>query len=492
MSGRTRIVVVGDALVDRDVEGDVHRICPDAPVPVLDESSVRSRPGGAALAAALAAAGGVSGVEADVVLVTAVGADGAGRDLVRLAEAAGVEVLAIPSTAPTAEKIRLRAAGQTLLRLDRGGAGLDDLQATGGLQMTGVEDRVAGVLAGAGAVLIADYGRGVTRDATIRSLLEQCGRPLVWDPHPRGAEPVPGCRVLTPNASEVLDRFPGGAERPAAAIGPVTAAARRALAAWRADAVAVTRGGDGAMLVAGDGPPLVVPVPSRHAGDPCGAGDCFAAGVTVRLAGGELTSEAVTGAVGDAARFVAAGGAAGFTAAGPAESGAAVAGPAGGAPQGPPDSTGRRSAEQVTAAVQAAGGTVVAAGGCFDLLHAGHVSLLQSARALGDCLIVCINSDRSVRRLKGPGRPVNPEEDRAATLAALDCVDAVAIFDEDTPEQVIRRLRPAVWVKGGDYDGGRLPEAAVLSDWGGQAVVLPYLAGRSTTRMLARASTTPP
>ena len=486
MSGAGRVVVVGDAFVDRDIEGQVSRICPDAPAPVLDESTVRSRPGGAALAAAIAAAGSAAGPE--VVLVTAVGSGEAGRDLVRLAEAAGVEVVAVPASGPTAEKIRLRAEGQTLLRLDRGGSGGD------GPQMAGVEDLVARTLAGAGAVLVADYGRGVTRDPTMRSLLAACGRPLVWDPHPRGPGPVDGCRVLTPNASELLARFPGvGADRSgSAAIGPLTAAARDALAAWRADAVAVTRGGDGALMVTGDGPPLAVPVPARHTGDPCGAGDCFAAGVTVRLAAGDVISEAVTGAVDDAARFVAAGGAAGFAAAGTA-GGTAGSGAPDTAPQGPTagraDARRVRSADQVAAAVRRAGGTVVAAGGCFDLLHAGHVSLLQSARALGDCLIVCLNSDRSVRRLKGPGRPVNSEADRAATLAALDCVDGVAIFDEDTPEEIIRRLRPEVWVKGGDYDGGRLPEAAVLSSWGGQAVVLPYLAGRSTTRILARAST---
>lgn len=138
--------------------------------------------------------------------------------------------------------------------------------------------------------------------------------------------------------------------------------------------------------------------------------------------------------------------------------------------------------------VRRSGGTVVAAGGCFDLLHAGHVALLQAARRLADCLIVCINSDRSVRRLKGAGRPLNTEADRAATLSALDCVDAVEIFDEDTPEQVIRRVQPEIWVKGRDYDARSLPEAATLAEWGGQAVVLPYLARRSTTSLLQRPS----
>jgi D-beta-D-heptose 7-phosphate kinase / D-beta-D-heptose 1-phosphate adenosyltransferase len=138
--------------------------------------------------------------------------------------------------------------------------------------------------------------------------------------------------------------------------------------------------------------------------------------------------------------------------------------------------------------VRARGGTVVATGGCFDLLHPGHVHTLQAARALGDCLVVCLNSDASVARLKGPGRPVVGEADRAAVLAALGCVDAVAVFDQDTPVELLRRLRPDVWVKGGDYAAAELPEAPVLASWGGRAVILPFVEGRSTTRLIEEAA----
>ncbi|MFY9934861.1 MAG: D-glycero-beta-D-manno-heptose 1-phosphate adenylyltransferase, partial [Streptosporangiaceae bacterium] len=142
-------------------------------------------------------------------------------------------------------------------------------------------------------------------------------------------------------------------------------------------------------------------------------------------------------------------------------------------------------AAELARRVRAAGGTVVATGGCFDLLHAGHVSLLQAARTLGDCLIVCLNSDASVRRLKGDGRPLNREADRIALLSALDCVDAVTVFVEDTPCAVLDQIRPDIWVKGGDYDGRDLPEAVLLENWGGTAVTVPYLSGRSTTRLQA-------
>jgi rfaE bifunctional protein nucleotidyltransferase chain/domain len=135
-------------------------------------------------------------------------------------------------------------------------------------------------------------------------------------------------------------------------------------------------------------------------------------------------------------------------------------------------------------AVRARGGTVVATGGCFDLLHAGHVATLRSARALGDCLIVLLNSDDSVRRLKGPDRPLVPQADRAAVVEALAPVDGVVLFEEDTPEATLARLRPDVWAKGGDYTVGDMPEAVLMERMGGEAVVLPYVAGRSTTRLI--------
>ena len=141
-------------------------------------------------------------------------------------------------------------------------------------------------------------------------------------------------------------------------------------------------------------------------------------------------------------------------------------------------------AEALVSRVRAQGGSVVMTGGCFDLLHAGHVRMLAAARRLGDCLVVCLNSDESVRRLKGGGRPVVGQEDREAVLLALESVDAVVVFDEDTPAAVLERFRPDVFAKGGDYALERLPEADVVARWGAEAVVLPYEEGRSTTRLL--------
>jgi D-sedoheptulose 7-phosphate isomerase len=160
------------------------------------------------------------------------------------------------------------------------------------------------------------------------------------------------------------------------------------------------------------------------------------------------------------------------------------------AEQAPAVTDGTADVAAVAARVRAAGGTLVAVGGCFDLLHAGHVGLLQQARRLGDALVVLVNSDASVRRLKGPERPIVTERDRVAVLRGLACVDAVELFDEDTPQAALERLRPDVFCKGGDYAGVVLPEEATMARWGGRVEVLAYLDGRSTSGIVHRVRAT--
>jgi rfaE bifunctional protein nucleotidyltransferase chain/domain/rfaE bifunctional protein kinase chain/domain len=453
MSGKPLLVIVGDTLLDRDVEGAVHRVAPDAPAPVFDEEHVTERPGGAGLAALLAAGNGH-----DVALVTALADDAGGARLSELLTAAGIQVYALPLPGATPEKVRLRAGGQVLLRLDRGGAP----------QPPGEAPAAAlAVLQTASAILVSDYGRGVARHPQLRRALSETKAPIVWDPHPNGPAPVPNVRLATPNAAEVgkLTGDTGSAHRGGHLLRE----------RWRSHAVAVTCGADGAVLWQAGPTPLMIPTPEVSDGDTCGAGDRFAATAALALAGGALVSEAVQEAVAAASAYVAAGGVT-----------AALAPP----PLSPArERIGRTEAGRLIAEVRARGGTVVATGGCFDLLHIGHLATLRAARRLGDCLIVCLNSDASVTRLKGPDRPLNDEIDRGRLLAALDCVDAVVVFDEPTPEAVLSWLRPDVWVKGGDYaDGGpSLPEAELVERWGGRTVIVPYLDGRSTTRTIAAA-----
>ncbi len=453
-SGRARLTVVGDVLLDRDLVGAVTRVCPDAPVPVVEDPAETARPGGAGLAAVLAAQDGL-----DVTLVTPLAADPAGLELADLLAAHGVSVVALPHEGDTPEKVRVRAQGQSVVRLDRGRSGR-----VGALPPTGAD-----AVLSADAVLVSDYGRGVTSEPTARAALVAAAGscPLVWDPHPRGGEPVPGARLVTPNRAEAA--LLAGADGGGGSLAGAAANAALLRERWAAANVVVTLGAAGAVLVSADGTPLAVPAEPVRGGDPCGAGDRFAARAAAALAAGALPSEAVLDAVARAADFVAAGGASALGA--PGDRSAVEA-----------------TAEAVIARARAAGGTVVATGGCFDLLHAGHVRMLQAARALGDCLIVCLNDDDSVRRLKGPDRPLVPQDDRAAVLRALDCVDAVAMFSEDTPEALLDRLRPDIWAKGADYAVADLPEAPLVAGWGGQAVVVPYLDGRSTTRLIQEAT----
>lgn len=483
------LVIIGDALLDVDVDGTSERLCPDAPAPVVDHRREQARPGGAGLAALLAAADGFQ-----TALVAPLGEDDAGRRLATmLSPHVHLAPLRISGTTPA--KVRIRADGQTLVRLDSGNGHAVDGP---------VAPAVTDMLRSAGAVLVADYGRGTAQHATIRQLLSDLplGIPVVWDPHPKGAQPLPGCYLATPNQgeAETWARRSGAEPAPAAGACGLAAAARSArhlARAWRAHAVAVTLGSRGALLSAGEPVPLMVPPDDGHgvmaAADTCGAGDRFAVTAAGVLADGGTPAEAVTEGVSSASRYISDGGAAEVAARlglGPGGDKQSL-GPGGSKRSlGAGPAAGRRprqrdSAHDVVERTRRRGGVVVATGGCFDLLHAGHVRLLRHARALGDCLVVCLNSDASVRRLKGPGRPVVGQHDRARVLQALADVDAVAIFDEDTPTSIISRLAPDIWVKGADHHGADLPEDEAVRACGGQTMVLPYANGRSTTRLIS-------
>ncbi len=450
-----RIAIVGDALLDRDVIGDVSRLCPDAPVPVVDQQSTLDRPGGAALAAVLALRHDV-----EVVLVAPIAADEAGTRLRESLGDAGVHVVALPDRGSTVEKIRIRVEGRSLLRLDRGAAG----------PLAEVPPSAASALADADAILVADYGLQTLRDATVRRLVGSAvggGVPVVWDPHPRGSEPSSGATLITPNRSEATVFDADGTSAGGGDLASLTRSATRLRDRWRARAVAVTLGADGAVVIGSDDTPLVVPVSGPRAdGDTCGAGDAFAAACAAAFANGAVVGEAVQSAVAAAADFVRRGAAGGLW-------------------------TDRIDAVDRCDELDARDGVrpvVVAAGGCFDVLHPGHVATLQQARSLGDRLVVLINSDESVRRLKGPGRPVQRAEDRAAVLSSLGCVDEVIVFDDDTPVGALTSVRPDIFVKGGDYTGMVLPETSVMAQWGGVVVTVPFMAGRSTTSILRRAA----
>jgi rfaE bifunctional protein nucleotidyltransferase chain/domain len=375
-------------------------------------------------------------------------------------------VVSALATGTTPEKIRISAQDRPIMRLDRG--------RLGGVTLSASFLRSArNAISRADAVLVADYGNGLDR------LLDALGDvvdtvPVVWDPHPRGPAPRPTATVVTPSAAEAAAASGLARRHDLDDLRNAVADSEALVKRWRVGSVATTCGASGAVLARSGSSPLVVPCPRVHTvRDTCGAGDAFASAATAALARGAVLSEAIEQAVTVASEFVAAGGARNVRVDGsPARDGCDAVATAdywrGHHPGGP-----TRPAE-----------VVVAAGGCFDVVHAGHVRMLEQARRLGDRLVVLMNGDASVRRLKGPSRPVNGADDRAAVLRALACVDDVVIFDDDTPHMTLRRLRPALFVKGGDY-GEELSESSVLDEWGGKVVTLPYLAGRSTTGILA-------
>lgn len=471
------LVVIGDALLDVDLHGRSERLSPEAPVPVVDVESSRQRPGGAGLAAWLAAEADAS---TEVVLICALGGDDAGRALAGLLRRR-VEVVALPLDGGTPVKTRVTSGGAPTLRLDVGTG-----RAAGPLPLTARQ-----VLAGAGAVLVSDYGRGVAALPELRAALAAAavtlgadglapGRPrvpLVWDPHPRGSAPVGGATLVTPNEAEARAALGEPVNdvddaQPAAYADP----GRRLRPRWGSQAVAVTVGARGALLSVADRPgPTEIEVPADLRPEPgqvvdtCGAGDQFAAATALAYLAGASHADAVTAGVTAASRYV--------------RDGAVQALSTETATSG---SLRGLDPYAIAEHLRRTGGTLVATGGCFDLLHPGHASVLAQARALGDALVVCLNSDDSVRRAKGPGRPLVGQADRAQMLRALAAVDGVLIFDEDTPTEVLDRLRPAVWVKGGDYDGRELAEAATVEGHGGRVVLVPTVNGYSTTRLVSR------
>ncbi|MFE4228615.1 PfkB family carbohydrate kinase [Arthrobacter sp. NPDC056886] len=449
------IVVVGDILLDVDVDGMATRLCPDAPVPVVDVSGARDRAGGAGLVATMLVEDGHH-----VVLVTVLGSDEAATRLGK--QLANVTVVAGPSGAPTPVKTRVRADGHPIVRFDEGCQ-----QAP----VPAVTPAMLRALDGAAAIVVADYGRGLTTNPSLRTALARLADriPIIWDPHPAGAAPVENVAVVTPNWAEA--RAAATFLSPAPSADSPGGLARTLMSLWRSNAVLVTQGEHGATLARLTGPtPLHIAAPETRVADPCGAGDRLAASLAAHLAAGHDLTESARVAVRDAASFLAGGGV------------RALKGP----PRPVPGhSTVLRGNDAAALArrVRRTGGTVVATGGCFDLLHAGHARSLAAARALGDCLIVCLNSDSSVRRIKGASRPIINQLDRVELLLALGCVDAVLVFDEDTPEKCLNLLRPDIWVKGGDYDVRQLPETPLVESWGGRCLTVPYQPARSTTHL---------
>jgi D-beta-D-heptose 7-phosphate kinase/D-beta-D-heptose 1-phosphate adenosyltransferase len=468
MRGRT-IVVVGDVMLDEYVWGEVNRVSPDAPVQVVDVAR-RSR----AVGGAGNVAGNVMAAGAEVRLVGVVGDDEAGATLLQSMAASGADSRGIVRLAgrPTTVKTRVMALGQQLIRLDRENRspiGRDD----GDRVVAAVDE----ALPGADALLVSDYAKGVLDRETLAAVVAAAerrapGRPIVVDPKSADLSIYAGCSAITPNRreAEAATGVSLGAEADYAA------AAERIRAVCGASSVLMTLGARGMALSVAGRRLVTIPSHAREVFDVTGAGDTVLAYFGLALAGGvepDVAAEVANLAAGVKVSKV---GAAAVT---PVELTRDL-------DSGP---TSRKVVDLGEAVAlcerwRSLGRRVVFTNGCFDLLHAGHIHLLERARALGDALVVAVNDDASIRRLKGPDRPLVAESDRARILAALDAVDAVIVFEADTPLDVIRRLRPDVLVKGGDYTEDAVVGADLVRAAGGRVAIVPLAAGRSTTALL--------
>ena len=461
----TRITVIGDIMLDRFISGSVERISPEAPVPVLSRSHQTSMVGGAGNVAR-----NLAHLGARVSLVSVIGDDDAAAALQQaLKSEPGISShLLVDETRPTTQKTRFSAAGQQILRVDD--------ESTHPLAGTITEELLAAVrdaIAGSNAVIISDYRKGVVTAALVKAVTEtahHAGAVLLVDPKQHDAGIYRGANIITPNLGE-LQRMTGIS---ATDHENIASASRSLLDAHGLDAILTTMGSDGMMLVEREKPVLHLPSSARSVFDVSGAGDTVIA-VTAASLGMGAEAELAAKLANIAAGIVV--GKAGTATVTPGEVLAQI---------------GRQQAlsldETLTCCKQwkADGAKVVFTNGCFDLLHPGHLWLLDEAARKGQRLVVGINSDASVARLKGPQRPTQPAEQRACALALLPMVDAVTIFEEDTPAQLIAALEPAVLVKGGDYRPDEIVGADLVTTAGGEVCVIPLIDGHSTTAIIAR------
>ena len=459
---KARVLVVGDIMLDRYWHGATSRISPEAPVPVVHVKGAEERPGGAGNVAL-----NIAALQARGEVLAATGDDEAADSLACILEQAGVSChFQRVAEAPTVTKLRIISRHQQLIRLDfeEGFAAIDRERLL-------AEYRA--LLPDVGAVVLSDYGKGTLE--AVRELIaaaREAEVPVLVDPKLTDFAPYAGATLITPNLAE-FEAVVGPVADEAALVDKGLALIRR----HDLGALLVTRGEHGMTLLRDGLPEFHLPTEAREVFDVTGAGDTVIATLAAALAAGEDLERAT------ALANVAAG---------------IVVGKLGTATASVPELRRALASQQeagygvVTEAqlqvavddARAHGERIVMTNGCFDILHAGHVGYLAEARRLGDRLIVAVNDDDSVRRLKGEGRPVNPLERRMAVLAALESVDWVVPFSEDTPERLICEVQPDVLVKGGDYRPEEIAGHDCVKDRGGEVVVLGYEEGVSTTRII--------
>jgi D-beta-D-heptose 7-phosphate kinase/D-beta-D-heptose 1-phosphate adenosyltransferase len=465
-------LVIGDLMLDRYLIGEVERISPEAPVPVVLLKQQQERAGGAANVAANLARLGIP-----TRLAGFIGSDTDGQLLVNLVQGIGIDTQAITrsQTHPTVTKTRIVGGHQQMMRLDQESRA--DYSNNDRVQL---RKQIEAALAARPAVIVlSDYAKGVLETAFTSHLIAEArklGIPILVDPKGRDFSKYGGATALTPNKRETAEACGINVHDNEAML----SAARALRTQLQLDFLAVTRGEEGISLFEADSV-RHIPATAKQVFDVSGAGDTVIATLAAGLIHGLTHEEALHLA------NIAAG---------------VVVGKVGTVPITREDLLQALISEEAVSQADKVcdlqglkarvnhwrthGERIVFTNGCFDLLHAGHVTYLEAARKAGDRLILGLNTDRSVKALKGPARPIIHESDRARVLAALEAVDAVILFDEDTPLALIRAIRPDVIAKGSDYTEAQVVGAAEVKSWGGTVALIPIVPGRSTTGILEK------
>jgi len=469
-----RVLVAGDLVLDRYVFGRMGRISAEAPIGILHAAEEESR-----LGCAASAARNLAVLGAQVRLFGFVGEDDRGRELLGLAEAAGIDVSGVRRVAARATTLKTRflarrsAGGQQVLRVDWEDTSPYPEEA--GADLWG---GMLGAMAEADLVVLSDYAKGTLGRPLTRVILEatrEAGVPVLVDPKPPAYRRYRGACAVTPNRPEASEWV----GFPVDSLDAAESAAKKIMEDLGVEAVVLKLDRDGIVLASRVDGVAHFPIVPREIFDVTGAGDVVIAALAMAIASGAGFPEAVRLANLAAGIEV---GRLGVVAVSRAELLEAVHEEkvvVGGVPA-------IDEVLEILDGRRQRGERIVFTNGCYDVVHTGHVRLLRAARAEGDALVVGLNSDASTRRLKGDGRPVIPEAERAEMLLSLSCVDHVVVFDEDTPLDIIRRVMPDVLVKGEDWREKGVVGREFVEYHGGRVVLVPLTPGRSTTEILKR------
>ena len=459
-----RVLVVGDLMLDRYWYGGTSRVSPEAPVPVVQVNSTEDRIGGAGnVALNIASLGAASAI------VAVVGRDEAAEALQQRLASAGINSdFQVSDTHPTITKLRVISRSQQLLRMDFE----EPFTAADSAEIAA---RAETFLPDVGALVLSDYGKGaLSQCQALIAAAKKQGIPVFIDPKGAEFEKYRGATLLTPNLNEFEAVV--GECRSEQEIGDRGQALMEQL---ELEALLVTRGEHGMTLLRRGAQALHLPAKAREVFDVTGAGDTVISVLGAAVAAGQELPEAV--AMANLAAGIVVGKLGTATVSGP-ELRRAIQ-------QDQGSERGVVNPEQLLTDIEDArahGERVVFTNGCFDILHAGHVAYLEQARRQGDRLVVAVNDDESVTRLKGEGRPINPVERRMAVLAGLEAVDWVVSFSEDTPEKLLRALKPDVLVKGGDYNKESVVGWEIVEAYGGRVEALDFLDNCSTTEIVKK------